>query len=104
MADVDAIMGPGGALEAILAARDAGKIKHIGFSAHDEEAALAMLDRFQFETILYPVNWITWHAGNFGPRVLERAHEQGLGILALKSLARQPWTASAQPSRWPKCW
>ena len=100
----DPRLGRRGELEAALAARDAGRIKHIGFSAHSEEAALAMLDRFQFDTILYPVNWVTWYAGNFGPKVVQRAQEQGLGILAIKSLARQPWPAGAQRSKWPKCW
>ncbi|MBN1139435.1 MAG: aldo/keto reductase [Anaerolineae bacterium] len=104
LADVDAIMGPGGALEAVLAAREAGKVRHIGFSAHHEKAALAMLDRFQFDTVLYPVNWVIWHAGDFGPGVVQRAQEQGVGILALKSLARQPWPAGVDRSRWPKCW
>jgi predicted aldo/keto reductase-like oxidoreductase len=104
MSEVETIMGPGGALEAVLAARDAGKVTYVGFSAHDEGAALAMLERFEFDTILFPVNWIAWHAGNFGPRVLQRAQEQGLGILAIKSLARQPRPADSQPTKWPKCW
>lgn len=104
MSEVETITGPGGALEAVLAARDAGKVTYVGFSAHDEVAALAMLDRFEFDTILFPVNWIAWHAGSFGPRVLRRAQEQGLGILAIKSLARQPRPAGPQPTKWPKCW
>lgn len=103
MDDVETILGPGGALEAFLDARERGVIKHIGFSAHGEQAALALLDRFQFDTILYPINWVMWHAGNFGPGVVQRAQEQGLGILALKALARQPWPAGAE-KKWPKCW
>lgn len=103
MDDVETILGPGGALEAFLDARERGVIQHIGFSAHGEQAALALLDRFQFDTILYPINWVMWHAGNFGPGVVRRAQEQGLGILALKALARQPWPAGAEKT-WPKCW
>jgi aryl-alcohol dehydrogenase-like predicted oxidoreductase len=102
MADVESIFGPGGALETFLAARDKGLIRHIGFSAHSEEAALAMMDRFKFDTVLYPINWVTWYGGNFGPRVVAKATEQGLGILALKALARQKRTPST--TRWPKCW
>lgn len=103
MADVDTITGKGGALEAFLDAREQGLIQHIGFSAHGEQAALALLDRFQFDTILYPINWVMWHAGNFGPSVVQKAQEQGLGILALKTLARQPWPAGAE-KKYPKCW
>jgi aryl-alcohol dehydrogenase-like predicted oxidoreductase len=103
MADVETIFGPGGAMEAFKEAREKGQIRHIGFSAHSEAAALAMLDRFPFDTILYPVNWGCWHGGNFGPKVIAVAQEQGLGILALKSLARQQWPAGAT-KKWFKCW
>src|SRR5579863_1234756 len=46
MEDVNRIMGPGGAQEAFEAGRQVGKIRYLGFSAHSEEAALALLDRF----------------------------------------------------------
>jgi predicted aldo/keto reductase-like oxidoreductase len=102
--DVDTIFGPGGAMETFLEARKEGKIRFIGFSAHSVEAAMAMMDRFNFDTILFPVNFITWHAGNFGPQVLARAKEKGMGILALKAMARGPWPKEADRSRYPKCW
>jgi len=103
MADVETIFGKDGALAAFLEAREKGQIRHIGFSAHSEAAALAMLDRFAFDTILYPVNWGMWYAGNFGPRVVAKAAEQGVGILALKALAKQQWPANAT-KKWFKCW
>jgi aryl-alcohol dehydrogenase-like predicted oxidoreductase len=102
MQEVDQIMDAGGAMEAFLEAREASLIRYIGFSAHSEQAALALLDRFAFDTILYPVNWVCWHAGNFGPSVVAKAQEQGVGILALKALARQ--RRSAGETKWPKCW
>ena len=101
--EVDAIFAPGGAMEAFQEAREQGLIRLIGFSAHSEEAALAMLDRFQFDSILYPINWVCWHQGGFGPRVLAKAADQGIGILALKALARQQRQPN-QERRWPKCW
>jgi predicted aldo/keto reductase-like oxidoreductase len=102
--EVEAILGPGGAMEAYQAARKAGKIRFIGFSAHSVEAALALMKGYDFDTILYPINYATWHAGNFGPQVLEAARKKGMGILALKSMARQPWQDKAERSRHPKCW
>jgi predicted aldo/keto reductase-like oxidoreductase len=104
MEDVEQIFAPGGAMEAFQEARKAGKIRFIGFSAHSVEAAMAMMDRYDFDTILYPVNFVTWHAGNFGPQVLEKAKQKNMGILALKAMARGPWPKEADKSKYPKCW
>jgi diketogulonate reductase-like aldo/keto reductase len=105
--DVDIAMGPGGALETFVRAREEGKIRHIGFSAHTEEAALAAMDRFDFDSVLFPVNYFAWTSGKFGPNVVERAREKGMAVLALKSLALRRWEkeefkAFFRP--WPKCW
>jgi aryl-alcohol dehydrogenase-like predicted oxidoreductase len=102
--DVEKIHSPGGAMETFLEARKEGKIRFIGFSAHSVEAAMAMMDRFDFDTILFPVNYVTWNKGNFGPQVLERAHQKKMGILALKSMARGPWPKDADKKEYPKCW
>ena len=85
---VDQILSPGGALEAFIAARDRGLIKHIGFSAHAEDSALRLLDAFPFDSVLFPVNLFCWRDG-FGPRVCEKAAEKGTGILAIKALAKR---------------
>jgi predicted aldo/keto reductase-like oxidoreductase len=104
LAEVDKITGPKGALETFVAAQKAGKIRFIGFSAHSEEAALALMDRFDFDTILFPVNFATWHTGNFGPKVLARAQEKKMGILALKAMAKGVWPEGADRKSRPKCW
>lgn len=104
MKDVEAIFAPGGAMETFLEARKEGRIKYIGFSAHSVEAAMAMMDRFDFDTILFPVNFATWYRGNFGPQVLARARERKMGILALKAMARGPWPENADRKKYPKCW
>jgi len=101
--EVEQIMGPGGALEAFVKAREQGRVRYLGFSAHSEEAALALLDRFEFDSVLFPFNWVCWHQGRFGPRVLERAREKGVGILALKALAKRKWR-EGEERKWPKCW
>ncbi len=101
--DVATILGPGGAMEAFEAARKAGKVRFLGFSAHSVEAALALLEGYPFDTILFPVNYATWTAGGFGPQVLALARQKGMGILALKALAKRPWPEGA-PKRYAKCW
>jgi aryl-alcohol dehydrogenase-like predicted oxidoreductase len=102
--DVDTILGKGGAMETFLEARNEGKIKLIGFSAHSVEAAMALMNRFDFDTILFPVNFATWYAGNFGPQVLALAQEKKMGILAIKAMARRPWPEGADKSKYPRCW
>jgi len=104
LADVDTILGPGGAMETFIEAKKEGKIRYIGFSAHSVEAAMALMDRFDFDTILFPFNYTTWHSGNFGPQVLARAKEKNMGILALKAMAKGPWEKGADRSKYPKCW
>jgi len=101
--DVKTILGPGGAMETFLKARDTGKIRFIGFSAHSVEAAQLLIKSFNFDTILFPVNFRTWHAGNFGPQVLEQAKEKGMGILALKAMANKSLASRSERTH-PKCW
>ena len=101
--DVKKILGTGGALEAFQAARKAGKVRFLGFSAHSVEAATSLMDSFSFDTILFPVNFATWNAGSFGPQVLAKAQEKKMGILALKAMAKRPWPEGTQKTH-PKCW
>lgn len=101
--EVDQIMGEGGAIETLIEARDQGLVRHLGFSAHSEEAATALLDRFEFDSVLFPLNWVCWHQGHFGPSVVERAQEKGAALLALKALAKRK-LKEGEERVWPKCW
>ena len=85
--DFDLAMGPGGALETLIAAREEGKVRHLGFSAHSVECALALLDRFDFDSVLFPINWAMFLHGGFGPQVVKKAKEKGVSVLALKAMA-----------------
>ena len=102
--DVDTIFGEDGAIKAFEAAKQAGKVRFLGFSAHSVEAAMALMDRFTFDTIMFPVNYATWCSGNVGPQVLARAHEKQMGILGLKAMAKRPWPKDADRSAHPGCW
>ena len=104
MEDVEKIFAPGGAHEAFIKAREEGMVRFLGFSAHSAEAALAMMERYDFDTILFPFNWTAWYTGSFGPQVMAKAQEKGMGILALKAMARGPWKQGADRSGHPKCW
>ena len=75
--DVDAVFAKGGAMEVFLEAKKQGQIRYLGFSAHSEEAALAALDRYDFDSILFPINFATFYQGNFGPRIIAGRQVQG---------------------------
>jgi aryl-alcohol dehydrogenase-like predicted oxidoreductase len=105
MTDLDKILGPGGAMETMEAAKKEGKIRYIGFSVHSAETAVAAMDRYNFDTILFPLNWVLFTQAGFGPQILKKAQEKKMGILALKGMAKTVWAADQKQNHpQPKCW
>jgi aryl-alcohol dehydrogenase-like predicted oxidoreductase len=105
MKELDQVLGPGGAMETMEAAKKEGKIRYIGFSVHSQETALAALDRYNFDTILFPVNWVLFTQADFGAKILKKAQEKQMGILALKAMAKTTWPADQKQNHpEPKCW
>lgn len=104
--EVERIFAPGGAQELFLKAREEGKVRYLGFSAHSVEAALAMLDRFTFDSVLFPINFVCYAQGNFGPQVAARARQKGAALLALKALAYTRWPTGTDRNKpgGPKTW
>ncbi len=103
MNDVERIFAPGGAAETFRNAREQGKVRYLGCSAHTEEAAIAMMDRIKLDSILFPINYVLYAHG-FGPRVVAHAKRNGVARLALKALARNPWPKGADRKAHPKTW
>ena len=101
--DVDRVNAPGGALEMLIEAREQGLVRYLGFSSHCEQAALKLMDRFNFDAVMHPVNWVCWHQGNLGPAVVEKANAKQMGILGLKALAKRK-SKEGEPKAWPRCW
>jgi aryl-alcohol dehydrogenase-like predicted oxidoreductase len=91
MEDPDRIFAPGGALEAAIAARQAGKIRYIGFTGHkDPSVHLRMLEvahqhGFHFDTVQMPINVMDAHFRSFTHQVMPVAIQQGIGVLAMKT-------------------
>jgi aryl-alcohol dehydrogenase-like predicted oxidoreductase len=105
MADLDKVLGPGGAMETMEAAKKEGKIRYIGFSVHSQETAVAAMDRYHFDTVLFPVNFVLFSQVKFGPQILKKAQEKNMGILALKGMAKTTWSADQKKNHpEPKCW
>jgi predicted aldo/keto reductase-like oxidoreductase len=106
MDDVDKILAAGGAAETFFAAKKEGKVRHVGFSAHNAPAALRLMDALELDSVLFPVNVNAWENGGFGPQILAKAKEKGMARMALKALAFGKWPAGMKESdrKYPKCW
>ena len=97
--EVKQALGPNGAMETILKAKEQGKIRHIGFSAHTTKGALAAMNGFRFDTVMFPINFVEYFRIGFGKPVLELAKEQGAGVLAIKALSKGPWPEGMKRTR-----
>jgi predicted aldo/keto reductase-like oxidoreductase len=101
--DFELVSSKGGALETLIKAKKQGKVKYIGFSCHSIKVAHMLLDNFEFDSILFPVNWNLILNAGFGPEVLKKADETETAVLALKSMADTLWKDS-NIRDYEKCW
>ena len=103
--DVDRAFAEDGVMKLLLEEKKQGRIRYLGFSAHSHEAALEAMNRYDFDSILFPVNFAGYLKGDFSPEVIQEAQKKDMAILALKILARQR-APKDDPIRkqYPKCW
>lgn len=105
--DWDQAMGPDGALEALVEARDQGLIRFIGVTGHGWNVAAMhrrSLERFAFDSVLMPWNW---HCANHRayPPEFEKTRaicaQRKVAVQTIKAIARGPWAAGANKNRLP---
>ncbi len=86
--DPDLIFRPGGAAEALLEAKQKGKVRFIGFTGHKDPAIhLRMLaQNFPFDTVQMPLNAFDATFRSFETQVLPEANKRGIAVLGMKSL------------------
>jgi predicted aldo/keto reductase-like oxidoreductase len=90
--DPDRIFAPGGALEAVLAAKKAGKIRFIGFTGHKSPdihlkmLATAAQHHFSFDTVQMPLNVMDAHFDSFEKKVVPVLQKDDIGILGMKPM------------------
>jgi len=89
--DVKRALGAGGAMETIVKAKEEGRIRAIGFSAHTTKAALDALNGFAFDTVMFPINHVEWFTSDFGPAVVELANKKGAALLSIKTMSAGRW-------------
>ena len=82
-ADLEKVMAPGGALEALLEAKNAGKIGHIGVTLHNADLFTRALELDWIETIMFPYNPVETQ----GQQQIAACGEKNIGFIAMKPLA-----------------
>jgi aryl-alcohol dehydrogenase-like predicted oxidoreductase len=94
---------PGGAVEALAAARDEGLVSHLGVTGHGVRIAgmhLRSLERFDFDSVLLPVNFVLMENPAYRHDVealLERCAERSVAVQTIKSIARGRWSDEHAP-------
>jgi predicted aldo/keto reductase-like oxidoreductase len=92
MEDPDRFFAPGGALEAFLDARKAGKIRYIGFTGHKDPAvhlrmfSMAKEKGFHFDAVLFPSNVMDWNFRSFIHQVMPVALREGVAVQTMKPM------------------
>ena len=83
LAQLAQVVGEGGALEALMEAKDAGKIGHIGLTAHSKEVFQKALELEWVETLMFPYNIVETH----GEELIKVCAEKNIGFIVMKPLA-----------------
>jgi len=95
--NLDQITAPGGALEAVLQARDEGLVRFIGITGHGMDVLRVQLEalrRFPFDTLMFPLNFVLYADADYRRDyhvLMEVVHEQDIGTHILKTAAKAPW-------------
>ncbi len=97
MDELDQATGPGGALEAMIQARDEGLTRFIGITGHGFDCPaifLEALDRFDFDSVLFPINFVQYANPEFrrnSEALLRVCRERDVGTMIIKAVCRSPW-------------
>lgn len=97
MAELDAITMKGGALEAFVEARERGLFKYIGITGHGPQAPqiyLEALRRFDFDSILFPLNFVQManpEYRKYAEELIAECKAKDVGTMIIKSITKAPW-------------
>ena len=95
--ELEVALGPDGALQTMLEAKDDGLISNIGITSHRPLTIIEALKRFEFDTILFPMNFVLkkhLSAENDYESLIRLAKERGIGTIVMKAFAKGPWPPS----------
>ena len=101
--DFNNVSSKNGALETLFEAKEQGIVKHVGFSCHSVNVADKLIDNYDFDSILFPVNWALMLKHNFGVELLKKCEQRNISVLALKCMANELWSDNNRGD-FKKCW
>lgn len=102
--DVDRVFASDGVMEMIEKEKQRGRIRKVGFSAHSQKQALRAMSLYDFDTVMFPINWQMDMLGKWGSGVTEDARKRGMGVIALKGLIHRKWLNDEERKAYPKSW
>jgi aryl-alcohol dehydrogenase-like predicted oxidoreductase len=98
LVDLEACLAPGGAVEALLEARDEGIVRWLGITGHTHDAPSTMLTALRmvdhFDTVMFPLNFVLWSIPEFrrdAEALLEVCRQRDIGVHIIKTVAKDPW-------------
>ncbi len=97
LSELDECTAEGGALEALLEARQEGLVRWLGITGHTHDAPathLEALRRFEFDTVMFPLNFVLWSIPEYrrgAQALLEACRRRDVGVHIIKTVAKDPW-------------
>lgn len=101
--DVDRAFAEDGSMKTVIDAKKKGYIRYVGITAHDEAAALRALSLYDFDTVMFPLNWAIGLDKGIGIELSKVCKEGQKGLIAMKALAHRIWSDD-EDKIYPKSW
>jgi aryl-alcohol dehydrogenase-like predicted oxidoreductase len=96
--DMEACLAPGGAVEALLEAREEGLTRWLGVTGHTHDAPSTLLEALRrveaFDTVMFPLNFVLWARPDYrrdARALLDHCLEHDIGVHIIKTAAKAPW-------------
>ena len=103
--DYEKAMGKNGVIETLDQAKKDGKIKHVGFSCHSTEIAELLIENYDFDSVLLPINWNLLLKQGFAKDTMHKITKKGINLLALKVMAHRLWkNKEERENSYKNCW
>lgn len=104
--DIDIAFGANGVMEMLVRKQQEGSIRKLGITCHSEKIALKAMELYDFDTVMFPINWMLNKGIGWGNDICKVCREKNAGIISMKSIIQRAWFSSDErySSSFPKSW